>query len=193
MRPNSSWARRMSGEWLATLTVRRTALRAPTVLLISRANTRAGMTPERTICPGAFWFATAISPCSRRRVDDLVDLLVRETDDGSHAALDAALLHDPPALADEAEAHRRSRSHRRRRPRRTGRPSGRRGRCGTISIRPPAASSRIASRKAKLVARIAGWALTVRSSSSAGPSRIIRDSGMPSAASARSIGIGRGG
>ncbi len=38
-----------------------------------------------------------------------------------------------------------------------------------------------------LVARIAGCALTVRSSSSAGPSAISRDSGKPIAASARSM------
>ena len=46
---NSSRARRIRGEWLATLTVSRTALRAPTVLLISRAKASAGITPERTI------------------------------------------------------------------------------------------------------------------------------------------------
>src|SRR5688500_1490662 len=57
---------------------------------------------------------------------------------------------------------------------------------GLIVMPSSTASARMASRKATLVARMAGWALTVRSSSSAGPSRIIRDSGMPSAASARS-------
>ena len=101
--PNSSRARRMSGEWLATLTVSWTARRAPTVLLISRAKTRAGMTPERTIWPGAFALAHQISPCSRACVDDVMDLLVGEADDRAHAAVDAALLHDPTALADEAQ------------------------------------------------------------------------------------------
>src|SRR5688500_14840623 len=63
--PNSSRARRISGEWRATLTVSLAALRAPTVVLISSAKTRAGMTPERTIGPRALALATLISPCCR--------------------------------------------------------------------------------------------------------------------------------
>ena len=36
-------------------------------------------------------------------LDDLVDLLVGQADDGAHAAGDAALLHDPPSLANEPQ------------------------------------------------------------------------------------------
>ena len=37
------------------------------------------------------------------RVHDLVDLLIGEADDGSHAALDAPLLHDPATLAHQPD------------------------------------------------------------------------------------------
>ena len=183
---NSSRARRMSGEWLATLTVRRTALRAPTVLLISRAKASAGMTPESTIWPGALALATPISPCSR-----------------AWSTISCTCSSDRPMTAPMPPSMPRSCMIRPRSRTRSIAVSKSIASAATAAAYCPAecpatdlgasvtpaasASSRIASRYATLVARIAGWAFTVRSSSSPGPSAIRRESGKPSVASARSI------
>ena len=51
--------------------------------------------------PGGVGVGDADLAVLASRVDDLVHLLVGQADDGAHAALDAALLHDPAALTHE--------------------------------------------------------------------------------------------
>ena len=187
MRPNSSRARRISGEWLATLTVRRAALRAPTVLLISRAKTRAGITPDSTIWPGALRLATEISPCSR----------AWSTMSCTCSSVRPMTAPMPPSMPRSCMIRPRSRTSRMAVSKSIASaataaaywpaewPASRLR--AQLDARFGGASARRASRYAMLVARIAGWALTVRSSSSAGPSAIRRLIEKPSAASARSM------
>ena len=125
-------------------------------------------------------------PVRRAHRHEVGQALVGQADDRGHraGASLAGCLHETSALANEAQpvAQRQDAGRDERAVLAHRVPPGERGR----ERRPTAAPRRSSSarRNAIDVASSAGWALTVRSSSSAGPSQARRLSGSPSAASA---------
>ena len=148
----------------------------------------AGRSPETTTWPGR----VAVGDdercrAPRRRCDELREPGVVEADDRGHRAVAARAgrLHQPAALADEADAVVERDDARPRRAPSTGPSSGRRRRRAPAPATPAAAQrSRSAARIAIEAARSAGWAFSVRSSASAGPSQASALIGSPRAASA---------
>ena len=129
------------------------------------------------------WRASARPPPRRRRGGRRC--AHPQPDDGRHGAVARGGLHEPAALADEAERRRRGPGRRPPPWRCTGPSNGRRGR---PPVRGPRRLARMAAQSARWAAtdaaRSAGCAFTVRSSVSAGPSQASRESGSPSASSA---------
>ena len=166
----------MSGEWAATLTGSTIARFAPRSRAASlAAASTAARSPLTTICPGELRLAIVKTPAARAGRDELGLARLVEADDRGHRPVAGGRLHQPAALADEPERVAEVQRRRPRPSRCTGPSSGPRGLPGSTSRMPPA-RARCAATEA---VRSAGCALTVRSSSSAGPSHASRDSRSP--------------
>ena len=171
-----SAASAISGECAATDTGRTMARFAPSVRASSAPASTAARAPETTTWPGAFRFATTKMPCAEAAA----------TSSGSRASSRPMRAAIAPSRPPPDACMRRPRSRTSRMPSASEMtpaatsaeywpiewPAAKAGRGSSI----PAAAqrSRIAARIAIEVARIAGWAFSVRSSRSAGPSQVER-------------------
>ena len=176
----------ISGEWAATLTGRTMARLAPSPFAAAAAASTAGRAPETTTWPGELRFATPKVPWA-------APAATRSSRRSSGRPMIAAIA---PGWPSPEACMRRPRSRTRRIPSASEiTPVATRAeywpmewpaaKVGTSGALPAAAlCSSSARRKAIEAASSAGWALTVRSSSSAGPSQARRERGSPSASSA---------
>ncbi len=176
----------MRGEWAATLTGSTTARLAPSPFAAAAAASTAGRAPETTTWPGELRFATPNVPWA-------APAATRSSRRSSGRPMIAAIA---PGCPSPDACMRRPRSRTRRMPSASEiTPAATRAeywpmewpaaKAGPSGCRPAAAlRSWSARRNAIEAASSAGWALTVRSSSSAGPSQATLESGSPSASSA---------